>query len=116
MKTVELFVKGLNKDITFYIGENQNEIFDVIDLGKPDDIWFHAKKTSSCHVIAVIPENIKKKELRHIIKCGAVLCKSNTNKLKSLNNVEIIYSQIQNVVKTTIQGCVNILTEKIVKI
>ena len=32
MKTKILFVRGLNREITFYIGENQNENFDVIDL------------------------------------------------------------------------------------
>ncbi len=116
MKTNILFVQGLNRDITFYIGENQNENFDVIDLGKPNDIWFHANNISSSHVIAILPEDIEKKELKYIIKIGAMLCKSNTNKLKSLNNVEIIYSQVKNVVKTNIPGCVEVLSKKIIKI
>jgi predicted ribosome quality control (RQC) complex YloA/Tae2 family protein len=116
MKTQILFVQGLNRDITFYIGENQNENFDVIDSGKPDDIWFHANNISSCHVVAVLPEDIEKKELRYIIKIGALLCKSNTNKLKSLHNVEIVYSQIKNVTKTLIPGRVEIINKKIIKI
>jgi predicted ribosome quality control (RQC) complex YloA/Tae2 family protein len=116
MKTKTLFVQGLNREITFYIGENQSENFDVIDLGKPDDIWFHANNISSCHVVAVIPEDIKKNDLRYIIKIGALLCKSNTNKLKSLNNVDIIYSQVKNVIKTLVPGCVKILNKKMIKI
>jgi predicted ribosome quality control (RQC) complex YloA/Tae2 family protein len=116
MKTKVLFVQGVNREITFYIGENQNENFDVIDLGKPHDIWFHANNISSCHVIAILPEDIEKKDLRYIIKIGALLCKSNTNKLKTLNNVEIIYSQIKNVVKTLVPGCVEILNKKLIKI
>jgi len=112
MKTKVLFVKELNREITFYIGENKNENFDVIDLGKPDDLWFHVNNMSSCHVVAILPEDIEKKDLRYIIKIGAILCKTNTKKLKSLNNIEIIYAQIKHVVKTLIPGYVEILSGK----
>lgn len=47
---------------------------------------------------------------------GALLCKSNTNKLKTIANVEIVYSQIKNLVKTSVPGCVSILNKKIIKI
>ena len=40
MKTEVLFIQGLNRDITFYIGQNKNENFDVIDKGTPNDLWF----------------------------------------------------------------------------
>jgi hypothetical protein len=50
--------------------------------------------------------DIDKKELRYVIKTGALLCKNNTNKLKSIKNVEIIYTQIKNITKTDIDGCV----------
>ena len=40
------------------------------------------------------------------------LCKSNTNKLKSERNVEIIYTLIKNVTKTAIAGCVTTLNSK----
>ena len=116
MKTKVLFVQGLNREITFYIGENQNENFDVIDLGTPNDLWFHANDTSSCHVVAILPEDIKKKDLKYIIKMGSLLCKNNTNKLKSLNKIQINYSQIKYLVKTEIPGCVKILNEKIITI
>jgi predicted ribosome quality control (RQC) complex YloA/Tae2 family protein len=116
MKTNILFIQGLNREITFYIGKNQNEHFDIIDLGKENDLWFHANDISSCHVVAIIPEDIERKDLRYIIKIGALLCKTNTNKLKSLKNVEIIYSEIKDVVKTLIPGCVKILNKKIIKI
>jgi len=116
MKTIDAFIQGLNREITFYIGQNQNENFDVIDTGKPTDLWFHSNNISSCHVVAIIPEYIEKKELKYIIKMGALLCKSNTNKLKSIANVEIVYSQIQNLVKTSVPGCVSILNKKIIKI
>jgi len=116
MKTIEVFFKGLNREITFHIGQNQNENFDVIDTGKSNDLWFHSNKMSSCHVVAILPECLEKKDLRQIIKMGALLCKSNTNKLKSIRQVEIIYSLIKNLTKTSVPGCVEILSKKIIKI
>lgn len=106
MKAETIFIQGLKREILFYIGKNKNENFEVIDMGSDDDIWFHAKDESSCHVVCEIPDDINKKELRYIIKTGALLCKINTNKLKSLSNIEIIYTQIKNITKTEVPGCV----------
>ena len=106
MKTENIFIQGLEREILFYIGKNQNENFKVIDMGVEDDLWFHAKDESSCHVVCEIPDDIDKKELQYIIKTGALLCKNNTNKLKSLSNVAITYTQIKNITKTKTPGCV----------
>jgi predicted ribosome quality control (RQC) complex YloA/Tae2 family protein len=108
MKTEILFLQGLNIEITFYIGQNCNENFDVIDKGDKDDLWFHANECSSCHVVANIPKNISKNDKKYIIKAGALLCKNNTNKLKKNRNVEIVYTKIKNIEKTSIPGCVTI--------
>lgn len=112
MKTEILFLQGLNREITFYIGENKNDNFDVIDMGDDEDLWFHANEISSCHVVVNIPKDIKNKEKKYIIKAGALLCKKYTNKLKSLNDVEIVYTQIKNIEKTQTPGCVKIKNEK----
>jgi len=112
MKTEILFIQGLNREITFYIGQNSNENFDVIDKGNEDDLWFHFNNGSSCHVVAIVPDNISKKDKKYIIKAGALLCKNNTNKLKHLKNVECIYTQIKNVEKTSVPGCVTIANNK----
>jgi predicted ribosome quality control (RQC) complex YloA/Tae2 family protein len=112
MKTEILFIQGLNREITFYIGQNKNENFDVIDNGSPDDLWFHANDESSCHVVANVPNDISKKDKKYIIKAGALLCKNNTNKLKKIKNVEFIYTQIKNIQKTIIPGCVTITNDK----
>ena len=109
MKTETIFIQSIKKDVTFHIGKSQEENFAVIDKGSADDLWFHAKNVSSCHVVCELPDDIDKKEMRYILTVGALLCKNNTNKLKSLKNVEIIYTQIKNVTKTEIVGCV--LTE-----
>ena len=108
MKTETIFIKALKREVTFHIGKKQEENFDVIDKGSEDDLWFHAKDNSSSHVVCNLPDDIDKKELRYIITAGALLCKNNTNKLKSLKNVEINYTQIKNIIKTSIPGCVQI--------
>jgi hypothetical protein len=116
MKSEVLFLQGLNREITFYIGQNKNENFDVIDKGDPEDMWFHANHESSCHIVAIIPSDISNKEKKYIIKAGGLLCKKYTNKLKSLRDIEIIYTQIKNIEKTNIAGCVKIVNEKKINI
>jgi predicted ribosome quality control (RQC) complex YloA/Tae2 family protein len=106
MKTENIFINALNTEITYYIGKNQQENFDVIDKGNINDLWFHANNISSCHVVCNVPENLTRKELHYIIKKGALLCKNNTNKLKNLKNVEITYTYIKNIIKTDVLGCV----------
>lgn len=116
MKTKNLFIQGLNREITFHIGQSKEDNFKIIDMGKQDDLWFHANNESSCHVVAILPEDISKKDLKYIIKIGALLCKTNTNKLKLLSDIEIIYTQIKNVNKTSVPGCVKITDKKIIVI
>lgn len=107
MKIEKVLIQGLDKEITFIIGKNKSENFEVIDMGGENDLWFHANDISSCHVVCLLSDpDIDKKDLRYIIKTGALLCKNNTNKLKSMKNVEIIYTQIKNITKTDIDGCV----------
>jgi predicted ribosome quality control (RQC) complex YloA/Tae2 family protein len=106
MKTETIFIQSIKKDVTFHIGKSQEENFVVIDKGSADDLWFHAKNVSSCHVVCELPDDIDKKEMRYILTVGALLCKNNTNKLKSLKNVEITYTQIKNITKTKVPGCV----------
>lgn len=114
MKTEIIYFQNLDQEITFYIGKNKNENFGVIDKGNPDDLWFHAKDESSCHVVAVIPEDedFTSKELQSIIKRGAMLCKENTSKISGLSNVEFIYTKVKNVTKTNIAGCVTTTNTK----
>jgi predicted ribosome quality control (RQC) complex YloA/Tae2 family protein len=106
MKVENVFIKELKREVTYYIGKNQNENFLVIDKGNNDDLWFHAADESSCHVVCEVPDDIMKKELQYIITIGAMLCKNNTSKLKSAKNVHIIYTKIQNIIKTDVPGCV----------
>jgi predicted ribosome quality control (RQC) complex YloA/Tae2 family protein len=97
------------------IGRNssENEML-TFQIAKPNDLWFHASHDSSCHVVCEVPDDVEKSDMRYIIKMGAVLCKNNTNKLKSQKNVEIIYTQIKNVTKTAIAGCVQTTNTKMI--
>ena len=80
MKIEEIYIESLDKTVTFYIGKNAKDNFKIIDMCEPDDLWFHLKKESSCHVVALIAsiKDLEKKELQEIIKEGANLCKENT--------------------------------------
>ena len=108
MKLEEIYFDSLERKITFYIGKNAKENFQIIDKGEPDDLWFHIKDISSCHVIACIAsiQDLEKEELKEIIERGALLCKENTFKVASLHNVSIIYTYLKNVTKTKTIGCV----------
>ena len=106
MKTEIIIIQPLKREITFYIGKSKEDNFNVIDAGNENDLWFHASHDSSCHIVCEVPDDVEKSDMRYIIKMGALLCKNNTNKLKTQKNVEIIYTQIKNITKTAIAGCV----------
>jgi predicted ribosome quality control (RQC) complex YloA/Tae2 family protein len=116
MKIETIFVQGLNKEMTFWIGTSKEDNDKMIDNASPEDIWFHANNISSCHVICKIPdnENISKKDIKYIIKKAALLCKTNTNKLKSASNIEFVYCSVKHLTKTNIVGCVSVSNGKYV--
>jgi len=116
MKTIQLLIQPLRETITFHIGQNKEDNFLVIDISNPNDIWFHINNISSCHIVASMPENVAKKDKKYIVKAGAMLCKKYTNKAKGETNVEIVYTEIKNVVKTETIGCVHLLERKTIKI
>ena len=107
MKTEVVYFDNIQKEIIYLIGENAADNFVVIDASSDNDMWFHSKEGSSCHVVAKIHEPLNKKELLTICKKGGLLCKLNTPKLKKQANVEIIYTQIANITKTNIDGLVH---------
>lgn len=107
-----------NNDVQIYIGNNQKENDEIIDLCDSEDFWIHAHDKPSCHVVILFPEknNYCKKEILKIIKQGAVLCKSNTNSLKKDKNVKFCYTKIKNVIKTDILGKVEVSNLKFITI
>lgn len=93
--------------MTFYIGRNARENFEIIDAAGPEDLWFHADDSSSCHVVALCGGlSLDKKQMRTVCKAGAQICKENTKKLAGLREVSILYTTIKNVTKTEVLGSV----------
>ena len=131
MRIVTRYIHSCNETIVYKVGRNDKNNFEIIDESHPEDIWFHLSNDSSCHVIAVLnfdhynsihndvndPEkmntryNFKLQDLNNkqklqIIKQGALICKRYSNKYKSQKNVEVIYTNIENVCKTNVIGTV----------
>jgi len=103
MKIETFTFPNIKFPITYFIGKNAYDNFKIIDISNPNDLWFHINNISSCHVIANISEPeyefLTKKQLLTIIKKGALLCKQNTSKVKEEKKIEIIYTQVKNLVK-----------------
>jgi hypothetical protein len=116
MKEHTVFIQPIALSITYKIGKTQNEQFSIIDSSGENDLWFHANNESSCHVSCEIPQDIKKEQLRYLVKMGALLCKQNTNKLKSQKNVEIMYARIKDINKTNIAGRVHAINTKLISV
>jgi predicted ribosome quality control (RQC) complex YloA/Tae2 family protein len=109
MKTETIYFEKLGFEITYYIGKNSADNFDVIDMGSPNDIWFHIENVSSSHVVMILPDNghkLNSKIYNTILKQGALFCKQNTKKMVSMQNVNITYTKLKNVFKTTRPGSV----------
>lgn len=110
MKTETIYFQNIHKSFTFIISENENEPFKMLDLANPQDIWFHAEKESSCHVIVSLDKDseidLSKKERNTIIKRGAFLCKTHTNKLRPhpAKTLSFLYCKIGNIRRTEKAG------------
>jgi NFACT protein RNA binding domain len=110
VKVLTRYLEGLRQSIVFYVGTSAKENDEIIDtcstvgIGE-NNLWFHIKGESSCHVIAAIntEHEYTKKELKYIIKAGALLCKQ-YSRYKSEKNVSIIYTTLDNIEKTDILG------------
>jgi predicted ribosome quality control (RQC) complex YloA/Tae2 family protein len=90
MKSEIVYFTQLIDPIEFLIGKNEKDNFNIIDMSGPNDLWFHLSDYPSCHVIAKLPENIHKENLKY----------------KSEKDISIIYTFIKNIKKTEKIGCV----------
>lgn len=114
MKTEFVLVSGIPTPIEYWIGCNAQDNFDMIDKSRKTDFWFHVNNESSGHVIAHIPDNIElnKKQIKKIIIQGCVICKKHST-YKSQKNLEIIYTQVINLIKTHQPGKVLLRESKV---
>ena len=131
-RIVTRYIPALKKKIVYKIGKDEQNNFELIDEADEDDLWFHLKDISSCHVIACLKniqyssrddelpncydidfDNLERKEKQQIITQGALLCKQ-FSKLKSTKKVDIIYTKIKDVYKTDIVGSVLTYKTKVI--
>jgi len=118
MKMFTRYIPSVKETIIYKKGRDAQDNFDLIDASKDNDIWFHIHGDSSAHVVASINDlaiSLDKKQLRDIIKQGAVICKQQSS-YKSSKNVSIVYTRIKDVQKSTPVGTVSICNGKIVTI
>lgn len=104
MKTESIQFPAILDPVLFYIGKSREENHGLLDLAKPEDLWFHLGGESSAHVIGVVPSGLPRKHLSYIVKRGALLCKQHTAKVANHKNVAVIYTRVRNVSKTQTPG------------
>jgi predicted ribosome quality control (RQC) complex YloA/Tae2 family protein len=95
------------------IGRSAQENWDLFDESNENDLWFHLEDSSSPYVILKTNNTKKNKISKNVIKTCAIYCKQ-YSKLKSSNNVSIIYTEIKNIKKTNIVG--SVITTNVKKI
>ena len=129
-RVVTKYIPSLKKNIVYKIGSDAKNNFELIDMANNDDLWFHLNNESSCHVIACLKnityttlddnmpnyydldfDDLDKKQKQQIIKQGALLYKQ-YSRMKSMKNVEIIYTKIEHVQKLDVIGSVVTYQEK----
>ena len=113
-------IEALDLTISYYIGKNAMDNFNVIDICEnknPNNIWFHVKDKPSSHVVAEIPIELvlSKRDILYIVKQGAILCKQ-YSAYKSDIDVPIIWTKIKNVQKLNIFGQVTTTNVKMINI
>ena len=78
-------------EIIFYIGQNAQENWNILDTSKklnPDYIWFHLNSFPSCFVIMYSTlYELKPNNINDYLNYGAYLCKQNT-KYRSLKLIK----------------------------
>lgn len=129
-RVITKYIPSLQISLVYKIGISAKNNFEIIDQAHKNDIWFHLKGISSCHVIACLKNityttlddampncydltfnELNKKQKQQIIKQGALLCKQ-YSRMKSTKNVEIIYTKIEHVQKLDVIGSVLTCQEK----
>ena len=131
-RVVTRFIPSLKINVVYKIGKDAQNNFELIDAADNNELWFHLKGVSSCHVIACLKniqyttrddelpnfydinfDTLEKKEKQQIITQGALLCKQ-YSKLKSAKNVDIVYAKIEDVHKTDVPGSVFTYKSKVI--
>lgn len=100
MKTEYIMDNQISVLMIYWIGENAQDNWDIIDRADDNDIWFHLADYPSAHVI-LRTENItiNKISKRTFTQC-ALQCKRNSKILQqNKSKARVIYTQIKNITK-----------------
>ena len=116
MKEVNLVID--NVYVLFLIGTNATENTNLIEDSDENCYWFHADGSPSCHIVLTLDDQIrdlKAKTKNKIFKQGCVLCKQNTNALKSTKNTKFVFTTISNLITGDKPGSVYFKDDNILK-
>lgn len=102
-------------EYTIRIGENAKDNWDIIDMSKQNDIWFHVSNHPSCHVILDMSSQLGKGTRPHksVLNYCAALCKEGS-KVKDVKNIKVIYTEIKNIKKGDKVGAVISKNENVI--
>jgi Predicted RNA-binding protein homologous to eukaryotic snRNP len=105
-------------ELTFWIGKNAQNNWDIIDQADKNDIWFHLSDYPSAHVILRNSEkNLTIKDIsKQTLKECAIHCKLNSKMRNSNHDLSVIYTEIKNVKKADKIGAVHTKNTKNIKI
>jgi len=109
----DIFTFGSNQ-YAILIGTTKYENFQLIDESFNSDVWFHIQNEPSCHVILKHSGSVRELP-KQVIKRCAYLCKINS-KAKTQPHTTVIYTALENVVKTDVIGQVHVSNCKTVSV
>lgn len=94
MKKFEILDIINNVELEVYLGQNDQDNWNIIKKASQNDIWFHLENLQSPHVVLVT--NGYRKIHNNTLKYCARLCKEHS-KFKYHNKLNIIYTEIKNI-------------------
>jgi predicted ribosome quality control (RQC) complex YloA/Tae2 family protein len=94
------------KSYEIVIGGNAKENDQIIKESHPMDLWFHLSNVPSAHL--VLKSKGDKIPRRYINEISVMLFENNK---KYMTNTNVIYTEIRNVKRTDVPGCV--ITKKV---
>ncbi|CAF0831666.1 unnamed protein product [Brachionus calyciflorus] len=84
-----------------YMGEDKYENEELLKYAWPEDIWFHVSKLSSAHVYLRLAKGQTIEDIPSAVLEDCVqLVKANSIEGNKINNVEIVYTPVNNLKKT----------------
>ena len=113
MKEETVYDSKLKCELIIHIGANAKDNWNIIDMAKPNDIWFHVEDHPSAHVILIVPTELTqiKDVSKMTLKYCANLCKKNK---ENKDQMSVIYTQIKNVTKADKEGSVSTINCKVI--